>query len=298
MPRSAAKGNVGGDVRREPARRARRSAAARARARRSAVIERAWPAAAIRVATMSHAECPTTEHERCLSQGRPRAASRRWRCAGREARRRHHQCRLHAGLSRPARHHRAADRRRRRRACRTGSTAMSMRRRTIRSAAGCRDVAAVLGERARDGPRADPRRRHRALFQGADEGLAAVPPIPPDIRADVRGRLASEGVARALRRTAAARSADRASADAERPLAHRARAGGGAGDRPLAVRLAPRRHAAAARPARTPPRCFSPASARNWCARIEARFDAMLEAGALDEVRALAARDLDPLCRR
>jgi len=29
--------------------------------------------------------------------------------------------------------------------------------------------------------------------------------------------------------------------------------------------------------------------------RIDARFDAMLEAGALDEVRALAARKLDPL---
>ena len=33
-------------------------------------------------------------------------------------------------------------------------------------------------------------------------------------------------------------------------------------------------------------------------ARIDARFDAMLEAGALDEVEALAARQLDRCCRR
>ncbi len=32
-------------------------------------------------------------------------------------------------------------------------------------------------------------------------------------------------------------------------------------------------------------------------ARIEARFAAMLKAGALEEVRALAARKLDPCCR-
>ena len=31
------------------------------------------------------------------------------------------------------------------------------------------------------------------------------------------------------------------------------------------------------------------------CRRIDARFDAMLAAGALDEVRALAARGLDPM---
>ena len=32
-------------------------------------------------------------------------------------------------------------------------------------------------------------------FMALTQGLAAVPPIPADIRADVRGRLESEGVA-------------------------------------------------------------------------------------------------------
>ena len=59
-------------------------------------------------------------------------------------------------------------RRTRRRAHRTNSTAMSMRRRTIRSGAGCRDVAEVLTEHRQARPHADPGRRHRALFQGAD----------------------------------------------------------------------------------------------------------------------------------
>ena len=52
----------------------------------------------------------------------------------------------------------------------TGSTAMSMRRRTIRSGAGCADVARGARRGARGGARADPGRRHRALFQGADAG--------------------------------------------------------------------------------------------------------------------------------
>ena len=80
-------------------------------------------------------------------------------------------------------------------ACRIGSMAMSMRRRIFPSAAGAR------------------RRRRRSRRRGASRapvivvggtglyfnaltrGLAAVPPIPADIRAGVRARLASEGVA-------------------------------------------------------------------------------------------------------
>ena len=48
-------------------------------------------------------------------------------------------------------------------------------------------------------------------------------------------------------------------------------------------------------PARAVEDFSRPASAPNCIARIDARFDAMLAAGALDEVRALAARGLDPL---
>ena len=44
----------------------------------------------------------------------------------------------------------------------------------------CVDAAAALAEARQAGQRADRRRRHRPLFQGADAGLAAVPPIPAD----------------------------------------------------------------------------------------------------------------------
>ena len=87
-----------------------------------------------------------------------------------------------AGLSRPAHHHGAADARRKRRACRTGCSVMSMRRRIIRSGAGVADVARVLDDVRRQGQAADLRRRHRALFQGADHracgDAADHPPTP------------------------------------------------------------------------------------------------------------------------
>ena len=78
----------------------------------------------------------------------------------------------------------------------------------------CRDVGEALRETRSAGPRADPGRRHRALFQGADHGLAAVPPIPADIRERVRARVRERGRAGAACRTHDARSADRAAADA------------------------------------------------------------------------------------
>ena len=61
----------------------------------------------------------------------------------------------------------------------------------------CRDVAEALAETRSARPPADPGRRHRALFQGADQGLAAVPPIPADIRDAVRARLGARALARA-----------------------------------------------------------------------------------------------------
>ena len=50
-----------------------------------------------------------------------------------------------------------------------------------------------------------------------------------------------------------------------------------------------------ARSATRASKIFLDAERAELCRRIDARFDAMLAAGALDEVRALAARGLDPL---
>ena len=78
-------------------------------------------------------------------------------------------------------------------------------------------------------------------------GLAAVPPIPAEIRADVRGRLADTGVAPLYTELW-----ERDPVTAARLMPNdRSRispgAGGRAGDRALADRLAPGRHAAGAR---------------------------------------------------
>ena len=125
-------------------------------------------------------------------------------------------------------------------------------------------------------------------------GLAAVPPVPEDIRADVRARLAAEGPA---------------SLYAE--LEHR--------DPDAAVRLSPNDRARIARalevvlatgrpladwhreglpplidPARAVKLFLAPDRAELY-RRIDTRFAVMLAEGALDEVAALAARHLDPL---
>jgi tRNA dimethylallyltransferase len=132
-------------------------------------------------------------------------------------------------------------------------------------------------------------------FKALTQGLAAVPPIPAAIRAAVRARLAGAGAA-ALH----AELARRAPAVAERlrppdgvriaralevleatgrPLSQWHRSGMQAVIEPneaIRIFLAPER--------------------ADLHRRIEARFDAMLAQGALDEVRALDARGLDPAC--
>src|SRR5690242_11733768 len=57
-----------------------------------------------------------------------------------------------------------------------------------------RDVADVLGELARDNRTAILVGGTGLYFNALTAGLAAVPPIPPEVRAQVRGRLATEGV--------------------------------------------------------------------------------------------------------
>jgi tRNA dimethylallyltransferase len=131
-------------------------------------------------------------------------------------------------------------------------------------------------------------------FKALTRGLSAVPPVPDDIRESVRARLARDGV-EALHAELARRD----------PLS--------------AERLKPRDRTRIARalevveatgrsltdwhrdglPPLLPPGAFnalflSPERDELY-ARIDARFDAMLKAGALDEVAALAVRKLDPL---
>src|SRR5262249_49973817 len=94
-------------------------------------------------------------------------------------------------------------RRPRRQSCRTGSMATSTRRRCGRVAAGetswvgrgCADAPAALREAGRDGLRRILVGGTGLYFKALTQGLAAVPPVPGDVRAVVRARLKAEGIA-------------------------------------------------------------------------------------------------------
>ncbi len=157
-----------------------------------------------------------------------------------------------------------------------------------------RDAVAALTAAAREGCTAIVVGGTGLYFSALTRGLADVPPIPDDVRAEVRGRLAREGVG-ALHAELAAR--DPAMAARLKP-GDRARV-----TRALEVVLATGRSLHDWHDDEQPPRGFDVARAakiflapdRNDLKRqIDARFDAMIEAGALEEVRALAARRLDP----
>ena len=130
-------------------------------------------------------------------------------------------------------------------------------------------------------------------FKALTQGLAAVPPIPADIRSAVRSRLKGEGIAPLY---AELSDRDPVTAQRLRP-GDRARI-----TRALEVVLATGRsltdwhrdgmeHALAADAA---VKIFLDAERAELYRRIDARFDAMLASGALDEVRALGRRGLDP----
>jgi tRNA dimethylallyltransferase len=131
-------------------------------------------------------------------------------------------------------------------------------------------------------------------FKALTRGLSAVPPIPPDVREDVRARLARDGV-EALHATLMQR--DPASAERLKPR-DRTRIA-----RALEVVEATGRSLTGWHRDGLPPLLAPGAFAAVFLcperdelyARIDARFDAMLQARALDEVAALAARRLDPL---
>jgi tRNA dimethylallyltransferase len=130
-------------------------------------------------------------------------------------------------------------------------------------------------------------------FKALTRGLAAIPPIPADIRAAVRARLAAEGPARLH-----AELGERDPPAARRLMPNdRARIA-----RALEVVLATGRpltewHAQGMKPALTPDRAikiFLAVDRAELYRRIDARFETMLAAGGLDEARALRDRGLDP----
>src|SRR5262252_8428758 len=131
-------------------------------------------------------------------------------------------------------------------------------------------------------------------FKALTAGLAAVPPIPADTRASVRARLAQQG-APALHAELARRDPVTAARLNPNDRTRTARA--------LEVVEATGRSLTDWQAKGLPPlidtaravRLFLAPDRAALYARIDARFAAMLAAGALDEVRQLAARKLDPL---
>ena len=131
-------------------------------------------------------------------------------------------------------------------------------------------------------------------FKALTRGLSAVPPIPAEVREGVRARLERDGV-EALHAELARR--DPVSAERLKPR-DRTRIA-----RALEVVEATGRaltdwHREGLPPLLPPGEftaLFLAPEREQLYARIDARFDAMLAAGALEEVAALAARKLDPL---
>jgi len=129
-------------------------------------------------------------------------------------------------------------------------------------------------------------------FKALTRGLSAVPPIADDIRARVRARMETEGVA-ALHAELMRRDPSAQIKPGDRTRVARALEVLDATGRSLADW-----HREGLPPvldASTAVKIFLAPERAELRRRIDARFDAMLAGGALDEVRALAARGLDPL---
>jgi tRNA dimethylallyltransferase len=158
----------------------------------------------------------------------------------------------------------------------------------------CEDVRAVLDEVRGTGRLPILTGGTGLYFKALTQGLSAVPPTPPEIRAAVRARCEADGVA-ALHAELVRR--DPAMGARLKP-----------GDRMRIARALEVLEAtgrsladwhADGLPAILGPdqalKIFLAIDRAELQRRINARFDAMLAAGALDEVGALAARDLDPM---
>jgi tRNA dimethylallyltransferase len=156
-----------------------------------------------------------------------------------------------------------------------------------------KDAEAALSEAEREGRIPIVTGGTGLYFKALTQGLTAVPPTPPDLRAALRARLAAGGP-EALHAELAAR--DPASAARVRP------SDGVRIVRALEVIAATGRsladwHREGMQPVVTPGsaiKLFLDVARAELARRIDVRFDAMLAAGALDEVRALDARRLDP----
>ncbi len=157
-----------------------------------------------------------------------------------------------------------------------------------------RDVGDVLVELRAQGRRAILVGGTGLYFKALTQGLAAVPPIPADIRAAVRARLQSEG-APALHAELARRDPEMA---ARLMVNDRSRI-----SRALEVVLATGRSLtdwhregmpALVDPARAA-KVFLACGRQELVRRIETRFATMLQSGALEEVKRLAERNLDPM---
>ncbi len=157
----------------------------------------------------------------------------------------------------------------------------------------CRDVSETLKDIAAQGRVPILVGGTGLYFKALTSGLAAVPAIPATIRAQVRGRLQSEGVAPLY-----AELLERDFVTARRLMPNdRSRI-----TRALEVVLATGRsltdwHCDGLPPLIEPARAvrvFLTCERKELVKRIEQRFAAMLKAGAINEVRALNERNLDP----
>jgi tRNA dimethylallyltransferase len=158
----------------------------------------------------------------------------------------------------------------------------------------CRDVEEVLTEIGRQDRVPILVGGTGLYFKALTSGLAAVPPIPADIRTSVRGRLQQVGApalhAELMRLDPA--TAQRVTANDRSRIS-----------RALEVALATGRalsdwHREGPPPLIDPARAvkvFITCERKELVRRIEARFEAMMKSTALDEVRRLAERKLDPI---
>ena len=131
-------------------------------------------------------------------------------------------------------------------------------------------------------------------FKALTRGLSAVPPIPAETRETVRARLERDGV-EALHAELARR--DPVSAERLKPR-DRTRIARALEVVEATGRTLPEWHREGLPPLLPPSEftaLFLAPERDQLYGRIDARFDAMLGAGALEEVAALAARQLDPL---
>ncbi|MGC2084241.1 MAG: tRNA (adenosine(37)-N6)-dimethylallyltransferase MiaA [Bradyrhizobium sp.] len=156
------------------------------------------------------------------------------------------------------------------------------------------DAASVLAEARREGRRPIFIGGTGLYFKALTRGLSAVPPVPNEIRDAVRARLERDGV-EALHAELARRDPEAGARLKPRDRTRVARA--------IEVIEATGRPLADWHREGQPPllaeggyqALFLAPDRDTLYARIDARFDAMLTKGALEEVERLAARRLDPL---